>query len=158
MILVLFGAENFNAFARRMGLSSRVGDGESGIVTELEIANNRSEAKGAELRKERDRARALSASINKKRSQLKERVDQHEALIGRLVAQERQRAEAAARAAARRGVPAPRAAVVPRDAAELRKEPLIAPPPLPASGNARAAVAVRSINRSGYVGAGRVGV
>ncbi|HVL51104.1 MAG TPA: hypothetical protein VM754_06360, partial [Actinomycetota bacterium] len=143
MVLVLFGAENFNDFTRRMGLSSRVGDWESGIVTELEIANNRSEAKEAELRAERDRAKALSTSINTKRAQLQRRVDEHQGLIDRLVAQERQRAQAsaaaAARAAARRGAPPPPPVVV--DASTVRKEPLIAPPPLPASGNARAAVA-----------------
>ncbi len=58
MILVLFGSESFNDFSRRMGVSSRVGDWESGIVTELEIANNRSEEKEELLRKERDRAKS----------------------------------------------------------------------------------------------------
>ena len=139
MILVLFGSENFSDFTRRMGLTSRVGDWESGIMTELEIANDRSEEKEAELRRERDRAKALSSSINRKRSELKQRVDQHQTLINRLLAEERRRAEAAARAAARRGAPPPRAA--PRDITELRREPLIAAPPLPAAGGTRAVIA-----------------
>lgn len=138
MVLVLFSAESFNDFSRRMGVSSRIGNWESGIVTELEIANNRSEEKEAQLRRERDRAKALSDSIATKRSQLQERVDQHQGLIERLVAQERSRAESAARAAVRRNQPPP---PIPTTAAEVRKEPLIAPPPLPASGGARAAVA-----------------
>ncbi|HEX2054543.1 MAG TPA: NlpC/P60 family protein [Actinomycetota bacterium] len=133
MLLVLFGAENFNDFTRRMGLTSRVGDWESGIVTELEIANDRSEQIQAQLRAERDKARALSTSIDKKRTQLKQRVDQQQALINRLVAQERQRAEAEARR--RRTVPRP------VDASTVRREPLIAAPPLPAAGGTRAVLA-----------------
>lgn len=135
IILVLFGSESFNDFSRRMGVTSRVGDWESGLVTELEIANSRSREKAEQLTAERDRAKALSTSIAGKRSELQQRVDQHQSLIDRLVAQERERAASAARAAGRS---AP--ARMPT-AADVRKEPLIAAPPLPASGSARAAIA-----------------
>jgi cell wall-associated NlpC family hydrolase len=130
MILALFGSESFNDFSRRMGISSRVGDWESGIVTELEIANNRSQEKEEQLRKERDRAKALSNSIAKKRSSLQERVNEHEALMARVAAEERARAAAATRSRSARP-PAPL----------LRQDPQIATPPLPGSGNARAAIA-----------------
>ena len=135
MILALFGSESFNDFSRRMGISSRVGDWESGIVTELEIANNRSHEKEEQLRKERDRAKALSNSISKKRSSLQERVNQHEALMARVAAEERAAAARAARAAANSRAPA--RAVTPL----LRQDPKIPAPPLPGSGNARAALA-----------------
>ena len=97
MILALFGSENFTDFSRRMGVSSRVGDWESGIVTELEIANTRSQEKEEQLRQERDRAKSLSTSISKKRSALQERVNQHEALMSRIAAEERARAAASRR-------------------------------------------------------------
>ncbi|HEX2149158.1 MAG TPA: NlpC/P60 family protein [Actinomycetota bacterium] len=135
MILALFGAESFNDFSRRMGISSRVGDWESGIVTELEIANNRSQEKEAQLRKERDRAKALSSSISQKRTALQQRVNQHEALMARVAAEERARAARAAATSARGAAPA--RPLVPL----LRQEPKIEPPPLSGSGNARAAIA-----------------
>lgn len=135
MILALFGSESFNDFSRRMGISSRVGDWESGIVTELEIANSRSQEKEEQLRKERDRAKALSNSIAKKRSALQERVNQHEALMARVAAEERAAAARAARAAANSRTPVRPVAPL------LRQEPKIPTPPLPGSGNARAAIA-----------------
>jgi peptidoglycan DL-endopeptidase CwlO len=134
MILVLFGSDNFNDFNRRMGVTSRVGDWESGIMSQLEVANNRSEEKEEELRKESDRAKALSNSIAKKRSALQDRVNEHQRLMDRIAAQERQRA-AAAQAATRRGARAPSTTPL------IRQEPKIDAPPLPGSGNARAALA-----------------
>ncbi len=128
MILALFGAESFTDFSRRMGVSTRVGDWESGIVTELEIANNRSQETEEQLRAERDRAKALSNSIASKRSSLQERVNQHEAVMARVAAEERARA---ARATSSARPPAPL----------LRQDPKIPTPPLPGSGNARAAIA-----------------
>lgn len=128
VILALFGSENFTDFSRRMGVSSRVGDWESGIVTELEIANIRSQEKEEQLRQERDRAKSLSTSIAKKRSALQERVNQHEALMARVAAEERARAAAARRSST---PPAPL----------IRQDPKIATPPLPGAGNARAALA-----------------
>lgn len=135
MVLVLFGSENFNDFSRRMGLTSRVGDWETGLMTELEIANNRSREKEEQLSKERDRARALSNSIAQKRSALQQRVNQHEALMARVASEERARAAAAARAAATRGTPVRPLTPL------IRQEAKIAAPPLPGSGNARAALA-----------------
>jgi peptidoglycan DL-endopeptidase CwlO len=128
VILALFGAESFTDFSRRMGVSTRVGDWESGIVTELEIANNRSQETEEQLRAERDRAKALSNSIASKRSALQERVNQHEAVMARVAAEERARA---ARTTSSASPPAPL----------LRQDPKIPTPPLPGSGNARAAIA-----------------
>lgn len=130
MILVLFGSENFNDFNRRMGVTSRIGDWESGVMTELQIANNRSEEKEAALRKESNRAKALSTSIAKKRAALQGRVNEHQNLMNRIAAQERQRAAAASR----RGSTTAQTPLI-------RQEPKIAAPPLPGSGNARAALA-----------------
>lgn len=130
MILVLFGSEDFNDFSRRMGLTSRVGDWETGLMTELEIANNRSQEKEEQLRKERDRAKALSSSIAKKRSALQQRVNQHEALMARVANEERARAAAAARSRNTRPL-----------TPLLRMDSTVAAPPLPGSGNARASLA-----------------
>lgn len=128
VILALFGSESFTDFSRRMGVSTRVGDWESGIVTGLQIANNRSQETEEKLRTERDRAKALSNTIASKRSALQERVNQHEALMARVATEERARA---ARATSSGRPPAPL----------LRQEPKIPTPPLAGSGNARAAIA-----------------
>lgn len=128
IVLVLFGSESYNDFSRRMGVSSRVGDWESGIVTELEVANGRSAQKEEELRQELAKAKTLTDSISSKRTQLQARVDEHEALMGRIAAEERSRAAAAA---ARGRTVAPL----------IRAEPVINAPPLPGSGNAKAALA-----------------
>lgn len=112
-----------------------------------------------------------------KRTQLRQRVDQHQALVNRLVAHERQGAEAEARC--RRTAPRPVDATTLRKYAATRRVPrgdlqpggpvFVGSPihhvglhagggrMIDASTYGRP-LAVRSILRSGYVGAGRPGV
>ena len=119
ILLVLFGSDSITEFNKRMGVASRVGDWESGVMTDLEIANNRSELQAENLRKELARARALSSSIAQKRAALKTRIDQQKRLLG----QQRAREAASGRGSA-------------DSIARLRENNLPAPA-LPSSGNVR---------------------
>jgi peptidoglycan DL-endopeptidase CwlO len=122
ILLVLFGSDSITDFNKRMGVASRVGDWESGVMTDLEIANNRSELKTESLRKELAKARALSNSIAQKRAALKTRVDQQR----RLLDQQRARDASSRRRGAEQGA----------SSARSRDNNLPAPP-LPSSGNVR---------------------
>lgn len=119
ILLVLFGSDSITDFNKRMGVASRVGDWESGVMTDLEIANNRSEFQAQSLRKELAKARTLSNSIAQKRAALKTRIDQQKRLLDQQRARE---------GASRRG-----SAV---SSARARENNLPAPA-LPSSGNVR---------------------
>lgn len=122
ILLVLFGSDSITDFNKRMGVASRVGDWESGVMTDLEIANNRSELKTQSLRKELSTARALTNSIAQKRAALKTRVDQQK----RLLDQQRARDTASRRRGAEQGAPSARS-----------RENNLPAPALPSSGNVR---------------------
>lgn len=119
ILLVLFGSDSITDFNKRMGVASRVGDWESGVMTDLEIANNRSELQAQNLRKELTRARALTNSIAQKRAALKTRIDQQKRLLDQQRARE---------GASRRGT---------ADSLARSRENNIPAPPLPSSGNVR---------------------
>lgn len=119
ILLVLFGSDSITDFNKRMGVASRVGDWESGVMTDLEIANNRSELQAQNLRKELTRARALSNSIAQKRAALKTRIDQQK----RLLDQQRAREGASRRGSA--------------DSLARSRENNLPAPALPSSGNVR---------------------
>ncbi|MGQ0679106.1 MAG: NlpC/P60 family protein [Actinomycetota bacterium] len=119
ILLVLFGSGSVADFAKRMGMATRIGDWESGIMTDLEIANSRSRDRQAELQAELTKARTLATSIAQKRSALSKRADEQERLL--------ERQESADAAARRRGTAA----------STQTRESSIAPPALPAAGNVR---------------------
>jgi peptidoglycan DL-endopeptidase CwlO len=140
ILLILFGSTSTSDFSKRMGIASRVGDWESGVMTSLQIANERSEERGKQLQRELTRAKSVSDAIAAKRSTLKTRVAQQENLLSRLTA-----AENAQR----------------RRAVEIR---IVKPPPgpilsLPGSGGARTALqtAYSLIGRPYRYGAGGPG-
>ena len=122
ILLVLFGSDSITDFYKRMGVASRVGDWESGVMTDLHIANNRSEVQAESLRKELAKARSLTNSIAQKRAALKTRVDQQK----RLLEQQRARDAGARRRGAEQG------ATNARD-----RENNLPAPALPSSGNVR---------------------
>jgi peptidoglycan DL-endopeptidase CwlO len=122
ILLVLFGSTSIADFSKRLGVATRVGDWESGVMTDLQIANQRSEIQREALRKELTKARALTTSIAEKRASLKAKVDQQR----RLLDQQRAREAAASR---RRGAD-PSSALRPREAN-------LPAPALPSAGNVR---------------------
>jgi cell wall-associated NlpC family hydrolase len=126
LLLVLFGSTSIAEFTRRLGVASRVGDWESGVMTDLQIANRRSDIKQDDLRKELAKARALSNAIAQKRASLRTKMEQQK----RLLDQQRARDAATAR---RRGT---------EPASLIRaREANLPAPPLPSSGNVRAVLA-----------------
>lgn len=122
MILALFGSDSYDDFFRRMGVSSRVGDWESGLVTDLQIANNRARQTEEELRQELTRARQITEALEQKRTQLRAQESQQRALLERLASQERN-------------------AVVRQGPNLTIREPQLDAPPLPAAGNTRDVIA-----------------
>jgi cell wall-associated NlpC family hydrolase len=127
ILLVLFGSTSIADFSKRLGVATRVGDWESGVMTDLEIANRRSEIQEETLRKELGKARALTKSIAQKRASLKTKVDQQK----RLLEQQRAREAAASR---RRGAAEAPSVVQSREAN-------LPAPALPSAGNVRYVIA-----------------
>ncbi|MDQ4149431.1 MAG: NlpC/P60 family protein [Actinomycetota bacterium] len=120
ILLILFGSTNISDFNKKLGIAARVGDWESGVVTDLRIAARRSDERGRQLQRELARAKAISESIAEKRDQLKGQVEEQERLL--------------------RGLTAPQLARR-RQAVEVKVvRPPSAIPQLPMSGGARAAV------------------
>ena len=119
ILLVLFGSNNFSDFNKKMGVATRVGDWESGVMSDLEIANNRSEIQTENLRKELTKARTLTNSISQKRAALKTRVDQQK----RLLAQQSARDASSRRRAGEQG--------------SIAAKSSLPAPPLPSAGNVR---------------------
>ncbi len=123
LLLVLFGSTSIADFSKRLGVATRVGDWESGVMTDLEIANRRSEIQEEALRKELVKAKALTNSIAEKRASLRTKMEQQK----RLLEQQRARDAAAAR---RRGMT--------ESASTLRaREANLPAPSLPSAGNVR---------------------
>ncbi|HEX2259257.1 MAG TPA: NlpC/P60 family protein [Actinomycetota bacterium] len=121
ILLILFGSESVSDFSKKMGIAARVGDWESGVMSSLHIAKQRSDERTLQLQKELARAKAISDSISEKRTSLRSRVAEQRGLLSRLTA-----AEAAQR----------------RRAVEVRTiKPLLGPiVSLPGSGGAKTAV------------------
>jgi cell wall-associated NlpC family hydrolase len=123
LLLVLFGSTSIADFSKRLGVATRIGDWESGVMTDLEIANQRSEVQAETLRKELTKARALTNSIAQKRAALRTKVDQQKRLL------EQQRAREAASSRRRGAEQAPSAI---RD-----RQANLPAPALPSAGNVR---------------------
>ena len=121
VLLILFGSTNVTDFNKKLGLASRVGSWESGVMTDLRIATRRSDERGRQLRTELAQARAISDSIAAKRASLKDQVAEQERLLRRLTVQQAARL---------------------RQAVEVRvvKPPAEILPRLPGSGGAATAV------------------
>jgi cell wall-associated NlpC family hydrolase len=84
ILLILFGSSSTSEFSKKMGIASRVGDWESGVMTSLQIADQRSEERGKQLALELARAKSVSDAIATKRNTLKARAAQQENLLSRL--------------------------------------------------------------------------
>lgn len=123
VLLIFFGSRNASEFSRRMGIVSKVGDWESGVMTSLTIADQRSRYLAESLEKDLVRARSLRDSLASKKKGLESKIAEQKRILDQLSAAER--AALAARVT-RRIVARPAPAQVIAD--------------LPASGSARVAV------------------
>lgn len=122
VLLIFFGSRNASEFSRRMGIVSKVGDWESGVMTSLTIADQRSRYLAESLEKDLARGRTLRDSLVSKKKGLLGKIAEQKRILDRLSAAER--ASLAARVTRR---------VVVRPAAQVIAD-------LPASGSARVAV------------------
>ncbi len=140
VLLILFGSSSVTDFSKKMGIAARVGDWESGVMTSLQVAKERSDERTLQLQRELASAKSISASIEAKRTTLRTRVAEQRGLLSRLTA-----SEAAER----------------RRAVEVRtiKPPAGLIPHLPGSGGAKAALqtAYSLIGRPYRYGAGGPG-
>jgi cell wall-associated NlpC family hydrolase len=88
VLLILFGSNSVTDFSKKMGIAARVGDWESGVMTSLQIAKERSDERTLQLKRELARAKAVSDSIAAKRTTLRTRVSEQRSLLSRLTATE----------------------------------------------------------------------
>lgn len=88
VVLTFLTSRSVGEFTQRMSVVSKVGDWESGVMEDLQIASERSDERTEKLRSAKERADAIRSSITGRRSQLEGAVSQQRALLARLAAQE----------------------------------------------------------------------
>lgn len=135
LLIAFLSSKNLDDFNKKMELISQVSDWQSGIMTSLQIASERSRHATADLDHELAQARAISDSLARQRAVLTDRLASEQKLLGQITAENR----AAALRAAEARAAAVRAALVATRSGGTSPASL---PPLPSSGSA--AIALRA--------------
>jgi cell wall-associated NlpC family hydrolase len=135
LVVAFLSSKNLDDFNKKMELISQVSDWQSGIMTSLQIANERSKTAQSDLARELAQAKSISDSLAKQRTTLIDRLAAEQKLLGQISEATRQ---AAAKAAADRAA-AVRSAMLAR-AGTNTSSPAGPLPPIPSSGQASVAV------------------
>ncbi len=134
LLVAFLSSTSLDDFNKKMELISQVSDWQSGIMTSLQIANERAKLATSDLAHELAQAKSISDSLAKQRSVLNDRLAAERKLLGQITSENRL---AAARAAEARAATVRAALAV--KAGTQAAGPL---PPLPSSG--LAALALRA--------------
>lgn len=140
LVFAFLSSKNLDDFNKKMELISQVSDWQSGIMTSLQIANERAKTAQSDLAHQLAQAKSISDSLARQRSTLNDRLTAEQNLLGQINEATRM---AAAKAAADRAA-AVRSAMLAKAATKTAAPagasgPL---PPIPSSGEA--AIAVRA--------------
>lgn len=84
VLLAFLESRSITEFNRRMNIASKVGDWEDAIISDLQIANERADARSEELEAELTRAKAIRASLNSRRDSLQKKIEEQKALLSRI--------------------------------------------------------------------------
>lgn len=124
VVLAFFGSKDPNDLNRRMSVSNRISEWQSGLVSSLEIAGQRSQHATEDLAGQLQKAKAINAALAAKRTTLEASAAEQQRLLDKLAAQE------AAAARARKVTVKPRATLA----------AVAMPENLPVSGSAKVAL------------------
>lgn len=124
-------SRSLDDFTRKMQIISQVSTWESGIITQLQIADQRAKLTTDTLNEQLSQAQAISATLGKQRSDLRAQLDDEQRLLGQITA--------AAKAAAAQAAAA-RAAAARAQLAAFASQAKANLPNLPASGRAATAL------------------
>ena len=99
LLVAFLSSKSLDDFNKKMELISQVSDWQSGIMTSLQIANQRAQVAQSDLSRELSQARSINDSLAKQRRDLDERLASEQKLLGQITEANR---IAAAKAAADR--------------------------------------------------------
>src|SRR5882757_4566064 len=99
LVVAFLSSKNLDDFNMKMELISQVSDWQSGIMTSLQIADQRAKVAQSDLSRQLSQARSINASLAKQRKDLNDRLASEQKLLGQITEANR---IAAAKAAADR--------------------------------------------------------
>jgi len=99
LLAAFLSSKNLDDFDKKMELISQVSDWQSGIMTSLQIADQRAKVAQSDLSRELSQARSINDSLAKQRNGLNDRLESEQKLLGQITEANR---IAAAKAAADR--------------------------------------------------------
>src|SRR3979409_1497753 len=99
LVVAFLSSKNLDDFNKKMELISQVSDWQSGIMTSLQIADQRAKVAQSDLSRQLAQAKSIDDSLAKQRNALNDRLASEQKLLGQITEANRQ---AAAKAAADR--------------------------------------------------------
>src|SRR2546423_2582686 len=125
LLVAFLSSKNLDDFNKKMELISQVSDWQSGIMTSLQIANQRAKVAQSDLARQLAQAKSIDDSLARQRAGLIDRLASQQKLLGQITEANRQAAAKAAadRAAAARAAMAARAAAATKAATKAATSP-----------------------------------
>jgi cell wall-associated NlpC family hydrolase len=144
LLVAFLSSKNLDDFNKKMELISQVSDWQSGIMTSLQIANQRAKVAQSDLARQLAQAKSIDDSLARQRAGLIDRLASQQKLLGQITEANRQAAAKAAadRAAAARAAMADRAAAATKAAARAATKSSPSPASSGSSGSSDALPAV----------------
>ncbi|MEA2504661.1 MAG: peptidoglycan DL-endopeptidase CwlO [Actinomycetota bacterium] len=134
LVVAFLSSKNLDDFNKKMELISQVSDWQSGIMTSLQIADQRAKVAQSDLSRQLSQQKSINDSLAKQRNALNDRLASEQKLLGQITEANRQ---AAAKAAADRAA-AVRSAMAVAKAAVAATKSSSSPSPSGSSGSSNA--------------------
>ena len=144
LVVAFLSSKNLDDFNKKMELISQVSDWQSGIMTSLQIADQRAKVAQSDLSRQLAQQKSINDSLAKQRNALNDRLASEQKLLGQITEANRQ---AAAKAAADRAA-AIRSAMAAAKAAMAATKSSSSPSPSSSSGSSGSSDALPAIPSS----------
>jgi cell wall-associated NlpC family hydrolase len=144
LVVAFLSSKNLDDFNKKMELISQVSDWQSGIMTSLQIADQRAKVAQSDLSRQLAQAKSINDSLAKQRNALNDRLASEQKLLGQITEANRQ---AAAKAAADRAA-AVRSAMAAAKAAVAATKSSGSPSPSSSSGSSGSSNALPAVPSS----------
>jgi cell wall-associated NlpC family hydrolase len=144
LVVAFLSSKNLDDFNKKMELISQVSDWQSGIMTSLQIADQRAKVAQSDLSRQLAQQKSINDSLAKQRNALNDRLASEQKLLGQITEANRQ---AAAKAAADRAA-AVRSAMAVAKAAVAATKSSSSPSPSGSSGSSGSSDALPAIPSS----------
>jgi cell wall-associated NlpC family hydrolase len=144
LVVAFLSSKNLDDFNKKMELISQVSDWQSGIMTSLQIADQRAKVAQSDLSRQLAQQKSINDSLAKQRNALNDRLASEQKLLGQITEANRQ---AAAKAAADRAA-AVRSAMAAAKAAVAATKSSSSPSPSSSSGSSGSSNALPAVPSS----------